>query len=357
MTRPWFGTKRHVLAAVPLTVMILAAACSGSSSRTGQRAPARLVTPATTGTAPTPSVGPKAEPEPLSGQATTAEESAVDAGAPREGRLAGRRICLDPGHDAYWGVGASARDSRGATPVHPTEGIRLVEFELTLKVAYRLADLLAQEGADVCVTRREDGSLQIEPYDFTGDGQVRPDGQAVEDSPERTQPRIDWANRFGAEVLVSVHFNGADDPAVRGTEVYYSDVGPLAERGRVLADVLLRSLLDEMNARGYATVDRGTRIDRYQRYPSEVQAAFLRNNAGTIVRNGADPGNCPDCSRIGVLGNNPMSLTRAMYVGTLVEVEYLSNPYAVDALIMRPDSVDIIATGLAKGVLTYLGGQ
>ena len=60
---------------------------------------------------------------------------------------------------------------------------------------------------------------------------------------------------------------------------------------------------------------------------------------------------------MGVLGNNPMSLTRAMYVGTLVEVEYLSNPYAVDALIMRPDSVDIIATGLAKGVLTYLGGQ
>ena len=47
----------------------------------------------------------------------------------------------------------------------------------------------------------------------------------VEDTPERTQPRIDWANDFGAEIVVSIHFNGLDDRRVRGTEVYYTDGG------------------------------------------------------------------------------------------------------------------------------------
>jgi N-acetylmuramoyl-L-alanine amidase len=287
---------------------------------------------------------------PTDGPSTAAPS---DGRVPRRGRLAGKRICLDPGHDAYWGVGATGTDRLGRVPVHPTEGIPLVEYELTLRVAYRLSGLLGQEGADVCVTRREDGTLQIAPYDFTGDGQVRPEGIAVGDGPERTQPRIDWANQFGAESLVSVHFNSLADRAVHGTEVYYSDTGPQAERGRDLAEHLLSALLDEIRAAGYPAISRGVRSDRYQRYPPDVQAAFQRYNAATIMSHGHDPNNCPDCQRIGVLGNNPMSLTPGTYVGALVEVEFLSNPDVVEDFLMRPDAVDIIARGLASGVLQY----
>jgi N-acetylmuramoyl-L-alanine amidase len=267
--------------------------------------------------------------------------------------LAGTRICVDPGHDAFWGVGATGKDRQGRVPVHPTEGIPLLEHELTLRVAYRLASVLGHEGADVCVTRREDGTLQVEPYDFTGDGQVRPEGRALEDAPERTQARIDWANRFGAEILVSVHFNSLADRAARGTEVYYSDTGARAEQGRELADDLLSALSDEMRAAGYAAVSRAVLSDRYQRYPPAVQATFQRHNAATITQHGSDPNNCPDCQRIGVLGNNPMSLEAATYLGALVEVEFLSNPDVVEEFLMRPDAVDIIARGLARGVFQY----
>jgi N-acetylmuramoyl-L-alanine amidase len=327
------------VAAALLSLTLPAGACS-SSSVAGSDSPQKAPTTVSS----------------TSFQPSSPDVPAVAIETARAGRLAGRRICLDPGHDAIWDVGATGRDGSGDVAVHPTEGIRLDELELNLKVTYRLAGLLQQEGAEVCVTRREDGPLQIEPYDFTGDGQVRTEGEAVEDSPERIQPRIDWANNFGAEVLVSVHFNGNEDPEVRGTEVYYSDVGPLAERGRTLAEALLRATLDELRGGGYEPSNRGVLSDRFERYPSEVSDAFRRNNAPAIIANGADPGDCADCTRLGVLGNNPMSLHMGTYVGALVEVEFLSNPYVVETLLMRADSVDLIAAGLASGLLAYFEG-
>src|SRR3954451_16186287 len=147
--------------------------------------------------------------------------AAASAGADPSLPLEGRLICIDPGHDAKWAPGAVGRNYAGVVPIHPTEGIPLYEHELTLSVAYRLKALLEADGAEVCVTmkpRDEGGANQVEPVDYTGDGRVRTSGQAIEDTPERTQPRIDWANDFGAEVLLSVHFNGLDDASVRGTE-------------------------------------------------------------------------------------------------------------------------------------------
>lgn len=267
--------------------------------------------------------------------------------------LAGRRICLDPGHDSYWVVGAVGRDRTGRVPVHPTEGIPLHEHELTLRVAYKLKPLLEQEGAEVCVTRKEDGSMQIEPYDFTGDGQVRAAGVALEDGPERTQPRIDWMNRFGAAIAVSIHFNGLDDRTVRGTEVYFSDTGPNADAGRKLAETVLAALVEEMRAAGFPARARGVFSDRYQRYPTAVQERMIRQHAEIVRRNGFNPNNCPDCQRLMVLGNNPMLLTRGQYIGILVEVEFLSNPDAVETFIMRPDSLDLTAAALAKGIIRY----
>ena len=39
--------------------------------------------------------------------------------------------------------------------------------------------------------------------------------------------------------------------------------------------------------------------------------------------------------------------------GVLIEVEFLSNPAVVEGFLMRPESLDIIARGLMRGVLSY----
>jgi N-acetylmuramoyl-L-alanine amidase len=287
---------------------------------------------------------------------TEAPASSPVTESPAPTSLAGHRICLDPGHDSYWVAGASGRTSSGSVPRHPQAQIPLVEHELTLQVAYRLKSLLESEGAYVCVTRRpaeEGGYLAIEPYDYTGDGRVRPASRTVEDVPELIQPRIDLANSFRAEILVSIHFNGSEDQRLRGTEVYYTDAGPREAQGRELAQSLLSALTAEMRAAGHATLDRGVRSDRYQRYSQQETLRLFANNAAVIRANGHDPGDCPDCYRQLTLGNNPMSLHRGTYVGALVEVEFLSNPDVVEGFILRPDSLDVIAKGLLQGIKGY----
>jgi N-acetylmuramoyl-L-alanine amidase len=234
--------------------------------------------------------------------------------------------------------------------------VSLLEHDLTLEVAYRLKAQLESEGAQVCVTRRpagEGGHLVIEPYDYTGDSRVRPVGRTVEDVPELIQPRIDWANSFRAEILVSIHFNGSEDRRLRGTEVYYTNAGAREAQGRKLAQSLLSALTAEMRQAGHAPLDRGVRSDRYQRYSPQETLRLFANNAAVIRANGHDPGDCPDCYRLLTLGNNPMSLHRGEYVGALVEVEFLSNPDVVEGFILRPDSLDVIAGGLLQGIRGY----
>lgn len=272
--------------------------------------------------------------------------------------LEGRRICIDPGHDAKWAPGASGRNHAGVVPVHPTEGVPLHEHELTLSVAYRLKTLLEAQGAAVCVTQRpreEGGGNHVDPSDYTGDGLVRRAG--VEDTPERTQPRIDHANDFGAEILVSIHFNGLEDRSVRGTEVYYTDGGPRAEPNRFLSTSLLESLLVELRGAGFDATSRGVRSDLYQRYAPADTQRMIRQHAAIIRANGHDPANCRECLRLFTNGNNPMSVRLGAYVSAMVEVEFLSNPDVVRDLILRPDAFDLIARGLERGVLAYYAGQ
>ncbi len=291
---------------------------------------------------------------PSSLEALSPPSTPPEPSTPARGPLFGRRICLDPGHDGVWAPGATGHTRSGAVPLHPTNHVPLYEHDLTLSVAERLQPLLEAEGASVCLTRKSreaGGGGQSEPYDYNGDGRVR--SFAVEDTPERTQPRIDWANGFGAELLVSIHFNGLDDPRARGTEVYYTDAGPTAEAGRRLAGSMMTGLLTELRAAGHAVQDRGLRSDAYQRYSPAELRRMIESHAAVIRANGQDPARCNDCYRLFTLGNNPMSLHPATYLGVMVEVEFLSNPDVVEGLILRLDLFDVIARGLLHGIEAY----
>jgi N-acetylmuramoyl-L-alanine amidase len=274
--------------------------------------------------------------------------------------LAGRRVCIDAGHDAVWAAGATARTSSGAVPVHPADRAPMHEHELTLSVAERLKLLLEAEGAAVCLTRQtraEGGGVLDQPYDFNGDGVVRPTGRAIEDTPEVIQPRIDAANRFGAEVFISIHFNGSSDPSVRGSEAYFSDGVATAEHGRQLARDLLDGVLAAMAAAGHSVRDLGVKSDAYMRYSAAETQRLFATNRTAILTSGNDPAHCSDCYRLFSLGNNPMSRERGRYLAALLEVEFLSNPAVVEGFLLRPDSLDVIAGGLRDGLLRYFSAD
>ncbi len=245
------------------------------------------------------------------------------------GRLAGRRICLDPGHDLATVPGAAARDASGR--------VLFNEHEMTLAVGLRVRELLQEEGAEVCLTRDDAGDLQTLPYDFNGNGTTR----RAEDLAEWTQPRIDWMNQAGAEIVLSIHFNGHPNPGISGTEVYYSDTGPYLDNNWALAGNVLTHLLASIKAAGYGPVDRGLHSDAYK--TEYLRYAHLYGQSAA----------CSDCRRLFTLGNNPMSAAMGTWqAGALVEVLFFSNPQDV-AFLVRPDAVEVIAQGLTSGITAY----
>ncbi len=145
-------------------------------------------------------------------------DARVDSLGPSDpGRLAGRRIVLDPGHGGFF---PGALGVRGLT-----------EAEVNLGVALELAGLLRARGAEVRLTRETDRDF-LTPADSS----LRSD----------LAERVRIANDFRPDLFVSIHHN-ADAGArhdVNEIQVYYpiGDEGPALEAAADVHRFLTRNL-------------------------------------------------------------------------------------------------------------------
>jgi len=96
--------------------------------------------------------------------------------------LAGRRVCIDPGHPSEVGIG--------------TRGRRLTEVGFAWVVAQRMRDLLRERGAEVALTKRAERQKVL----------------------NKDRARI--ANAFRADLMVRLH---CDAEAGSGTATFFPD--------------------------------------------------------------------------------------------------------------------------------------
>jgi N-acetylmuramoyl-L-alanine amidase len=120
-----------------------------------------------------------------------------------EGPLAGRRICLDPGHGGAVEPGAVFDFGDGRV---------LREADVVLDIARTLRAWLQADGASVTLTRAEDRYLSLDE-------------------------RAALCNSAGADITVSLHLNGGDDPAWNGALTLFAKL-----IDRRLAEVLAMAL-------------------------------------------------------------------------------------------------------------------
>lgn len=219
------------------------------------------------------------------------------------GRL--RTIAVDPGH--------------GGPEVGATSG-SMAEKNVNLQIALTLADLLANDGFRVVLTR--DGDRAVHP-EYVQSG-VR--GQLTRD----LQARVDIANRQNADLFLAIHNNGSGDPGQRGTEVWYNRLRPFADRNLALAELVLDGILYHLQAIGHPTLSRGVKDDTYFR--------FFRGRPFNIY----------------VLspGDGPRPHVPTAMPGVLGESLFLSNP-ADAAALRRPETLAAIARGYRDAVLGY----
>jgi N-acetylmuramoyl-L-alanine amidase len=244
---------------------------------------------------------------------TALSAGACQALAPT-GRSRNRTVFVDAGHGGP-DPGVTARSPSGA---------QLKESTIALAVATELARLLRADGYRVVLSRTADtsvlrlGNQSAGSLDAT---QVRHDLQA----------RIRCADASGAAVLLSIHFNGYDNPSAGGTQTIYDDARPFAADSERLARSLQSALVSRLQRD-----DRGVLTDDL------LTAPTLSDRAG-------------DYGHLVLLGPpEPGYVDQATSMpGALVEPLFLTAPPEA-AIASSQTGQHRIATALAEGLKTYL---
>jgi N-acetylmuramoyl-L-alanine amidase len=218
----------------------------------------------------------------------------------------GKVVCLDPGHG-----GSDRGFKRKADSVAPA----MEEATYNLAFARAVKVRLEARGFTVVMTHETDDDVNKSGADVNGDGKTAKDGQRAK-MVDELQARINVCNTAHADLLVSMHINGFDDPAVSGYETWYSSARPFTPLNKLFATIAFDELGRQMHLAGYnasarevnddatAHVDIGRdAFDRYvitgpaqkgQIKPSEMpgaivevlfisndqDAAFMASNAG-----------------------------------------------------------------------------
>ncbi len=174
------------------------------------------------------------------------------------------RVMLDPGH-------VGQRDRGGNWKRGPT-GLR--EAVVNLRVAQYLREFLLAAGADVRMTRDEDRSLDL------------PDREDL-------RARAELANDWPADLLLSIHHNGVDNPKPNYTSLFYHSSDGHSRASACAAQWMLSGLNDALRLEDNlecavlddrVLFDRGLAVLRNARVPAVLSESSFHSNPDEEVR-------------------------------------------------------------------------
>ena len=212
--------------------------------------------------------------------------------------------------------------------VSQTGGHQVQEKDATLSVATALRDLLRADGYRVVQSRTTDTSvMKLATSDLDG-------GVMTADAVRHDlETRIACANVANAAALVSIHFDGIDDPSVSGTETFYDSARPFSTANKRLAQDLQSALVSALGS-----ADRGVWTDDQNTGPALTPAGAAYGHL--ILLGPASPGYVDQPS---------------LMPGALVEPLFVTNPTDA-ALLSDATGQQRIARALESGLLQYLRG-
>jgi N-acetylmuramoyl-L-alanine amidase len=210
-----------------------------------------------------------------------------------------------------------------------TGGRQVLEKDVALAVGTRLATLLRAGGYRVVMSRTKDSSVtNLDPNDTIS-------GALTASAEHRDlATRAACANAAAASVLVSIHFDAFDDPAVGGTETFYDAERPFAAESKRLATDLQSALVA-----GLGTTDRGIWTDDQLAAPTLTSSGSLY---GHLIELGPTATGWVD---------NPSQMP-----GALVEPLFLTNA-AEASLAGSSSGQQRVAAALRSGLERYLSGS
>jgi N-acetylmuramoyl-L-alanine amidase len=283
---------------------------------------ARLVAASWPASAGTPTSTLRPSPSPATSRvATQLAVPGLEAGAcisyPALRGQSGKTVFIDPGHG---GIDPGVVGKVGSHEVS--------EKDATLAVATDLSGLLRAEGYRVVMARTQDTAVtKLSASDSTY-------GSLSADAARRDlSTRVACANASNAAALVSIHFDGFDDPMVGGTETFYDAARTFAADNKRLASDLQSALVGSLG-----TSDRGVWTDDQLAAPALTSSG---NAYGHLIELGPAAAGWVD---------SPSQMP-----GALVEPLFITDPTEA-ALASDPAGQQKIARALEAGLVKYLLG-
>ncbi|HUJ31310.1 MAG TPA: N-acetylmuramoyl-L-alanine amidase [Candidatus Acidoferrum sp.] len=217
------------------------------------------------------------------------------------------RIVIDPGHGGH---------DTGTIGPHG-----LMEKDLCLDVALRLGHLIEQKlpGAEVIYTRKDDTFIPLEQ-------------------------RTAIANQAKADLFISIHANSSRDHDARGVETYYLNFATsqesmeVATRENAYSEKSLHDLQDLIQR-----IARNDKVEESKELASDIQDSL--SHRLQLVSSSERNRGVKKAPFIVLIGANMPSV--------LSEISFVSNP-SDERLLKKADQRDRIATGLYRGITTYL---
>lgn len=253
-----------------------------TSPPTPTPAPTSTPLPAPTATAVPPTPTPVPRPDPPTPTPVPVPVTGVDELYAQDGR---NIVCLDPGH--------GGEDLGNVRVVDGT--IVLQEKDFTLEHALALAERLRADGFEVVLTRETDTEVNPSNEDVNGDEITAPEGGVAKtDQLDDLQARVNICNLASADLLISIHYNGAENEFLAGYEVWYNDDRPFSGRSETFATLMHQALASAYAAAGYDANDRGIGLEDHavtgperpgKLVPSEMPGAVIE---GLFLSNDAD---------------------------------------------------------------------
>jgi N-acetylmuramoyl-L-alanine amidase len=240
------------------------------------------MTPLPTPTATPPPPSPTPRPEPPTPTPAAVAVAGVDELYARDGR---NIVCIDPGHGGEDLGNVRVENGR----------ITLQEKDIVLEHSLMLAERLREKGFEVVLTRETDTEVNPSNEDVNGDGTVAPEGgPARTEQIDDLQARVNICNLAAADLLVSVHYNGAENTFLSGFEVWFNDEREFSGRSEAFATFMHEALQKGFANAGYEAVDRGIGIEDHvvtgperpeELVPSEMPGAVIE---GLFLSNDED---------------------------------------------------------------------
>lgn len=157
-----------------------------------------------------------------------------------QGRLSGRIIGIDPGHQEHANSEkepiAPGSSEKKAKVSSGTAGVstRRPEYEVNLEVALQLKTALEAEDAQVVLTR-ETNDVDISNVE-----------------------RAQLCNEAGCDLVLRIHCNGAEKKSVNGIGLYVRKTGACAEESYAASEFILPAMAEATGAKACGIYQRDT---------------------------------------------------------------------------------------------------